>query len=450
MAKPAGLFPDDQTVGMITDLYELTMAAGYFLTGRRPRAVFEALVRVLPDNRSFLVAAGLEQALHYLTHVSFNDGQIDWLRRQPALAGLDAGFFDYLAGFRFEGDVWAVPEGTVVFAGEPLVRIEADLIEAQMVETYLLTCLNLQTLVASKSARINLAAAGRSVVDFGARRAHGPQAGLLAARAALIGGCSATSNVLAGQLLGASVVGTQAHSWIMAFDDEGEAFEQYARIFGDRTVCLVDTYNTIEGTRKAARLGKQLAGVRLDSGDMVKLSKQVRRELDRAGCQHTEIIASGDLNEYVIADLLAAGAPIDTFGVGTDLVTSRDAPALSVVYKVVAVERDNRLVPVIKRSADKQTLGWAKQVFRSYDADGAMSGDVIGLADEDLPGEPLLCPVMRQGKLSADPPPVAEIADRCRQQLERLPRRLRQLAGGVHYPVGISAALQRAQPNPDG
>ena len=448
MRQPESLFPTNDRLPLMTDLYELTMAAGYFATGKRDTVAFEAFVRALPANRSYLVAAGLEQALQYILDLQFGEEAIEWLRTQPQFARVPNEFFEYLRGFRFHGDVWAVPEGTVVFAGEPLVRVEGDLIEAQVLETYLLTCLNLQTLVASKAARIVTAASGRPVVDFGARRAHGPQAGLLAARGAIIGGCAGTSNVEAARVLGVPAVGTMAHSWIMAFEDEAEAFRAFCEVFPGHTTCLIDTYDTLRGARIAARtLGPRLQGVRLDSGDLLELSRQVRLILDENGCRQAKITASSDLNEFAIRELLAAGAPIDAFGVGTDMVTSRDAPALSVVYKLVArQETPGRWRAVVKRSRDKATLGERKQVWRKYGADGRADHDVMGLADERLAGESLLRQYIAGGRLVVDLPSVPRIAERARQQIAALPETAMQLQGGYAHPVQVSEGLRAVQP----
>ncbi len=445
---PQSLFPTDDDVGTMTDLYQLTMAAGYVHTGlHERRACFEAFVRVLPSNRSYLIAAGLEQVVHYLTHLHFNDEQVAWLRSQPVFANVPADFFDYMRQLRFTGDVWAMPEGTVFFANEPILRVTADLIQAQLIETYLLTCQTLQTLVASKAARIVSAARGRPVADFGARRAHGPMAGLLAARAALIGGCAATSNVEAARRLGATAVGTQAHSWVMSFDDEQEAFLRYAEIFGPHTVCLIDTYDTVAGTHKAIAVGRDLRGVRLDSGDLLSLSKQVRDVLDRAGLDDTKILASGDLNEFLIAKLLDAGAPIDLFGVGTEMVTSIDAPALSLVYKLVeSADESGRMVPRAKRSADKATLAGAKQVYRRHDTSGSMTGDVLALADDRADGTPLLEPVMRSGEVIADLPDLETITQRAKTQVMALPASLTRFDGTGPYGVEVSESLRRHQP----
>ena len=448
MKTPQSLFPTDDLVGTMTDLYQLTMAAGYFHNDlHERRACFEAFVRILPANRNYLIAAGLEQALHYLTQLRFTDEQIDWLRRQPVFAKVSGGFFDYLREMRFTGDVWAMPEGTVFFPNEPVLRVSADLIQAQLVETNILTCLTLQTLVASKAARIVSAAQGRPVADFGARRAHGPMAGMLAARGALIGGCTSTSHVEAARRLGVPATGTQAHSWIMSFDDEQEAFLRYAELFGPHTVCLIDTYDTIAGVHKAVAVGERLRGVRLDSGDLVVLSKQVRQVLDQAGLRHTQILASGDLNESRIADLLDAGAPIDLFGVGTEMVTSIDAPALSLVYKLVeSADASGKMVPRAKRSADKATLARAKQVCRRHDASGTMTGDLLTPEGDPVGGTPLIEPVMAAGRLSRDLPDLQTIAQRAKTQMAALPASLRKLDAFAGYSVEVSESLHRRQP----
>ncbi len=452
MRQPDSLLPADQDLPLMTDLYELTMAAGYFLAGKHETVAFEAFVRTLPPNRGFLLAAGLEQALHYVLALRFDGSAIDYLRSLPQFAPLPTAFFDYLRDFRFAGDLWAVPEGTPVLAGEPLIRVEGDLIQAQILETCLLTCLNIQTLVATKAARVNIAARGRPVVDFGARRAHGPQAGLLAARGAIIGGCTGTSNVHAARRLSVPPVGTMAHSWIMAFATEREAFARFDEAFPGHTVCLIDTYDTVGGAAiAAATLGARLRGVRLDSGNLLTLSKQVRRVLDENGCPHATIVASSDLNEWAIRDLLAAGAPIDSFGVGTDMVTSKDAPALSLVYKLVATQDpQGPWRAVVKRSEDKATLGERKQVWRQYDAAGRATGDRIGLIDETQPGEPLLRQYVAAGRLVRDLPAVAEIAAAARAGIESLPPGARELRGSYAYPVQTTPALRAAQPDTEG
>ncbi|MER3415867.1 MAG: nicotinate phosphoribosyltransferase [Gemmataceae bacterium] len=447
-----GLFPSDEQLGLLTDLYELTMAAGYYVQGMaRWPATFELWVRRLPGCRRYLVTAGLEQAVHYLTHLHFTAQEIAYLRAHPSFAHVPQSWFDYLRTLRFEGDVWAVPEGTVVFAGEPLVRIEAPLDVAQIVETYLLTTLSMQTMVASKAARIVWAAQGRGVVDFGSRRAHGPQAGLLAARASFIAGCSGTSNVEAARRLGIPAVGTQAHSWIMAHDDETEAFRRFGTVFPQACTLLIDTYDTLTGVRHALASGVPFQAVRLDSGDLLTLSRAVRCILDEAGRTDARIVASGDLNEYRIAELVRAGAPIDLFGVGTEMVTSRDDPTLGVVYKLVAIDTPHGHAGRFKLSPEKRTYPHAKQVYRQRDAQGQFLGDRIALATEPPPDtgnwQPLLVPVMRQGQVVYPWPDLHAVQRYCQHQLAELPEQYKHLQGDEVYPVEISTALQTSVPS---
>jgi nicotinate phosphoribosyltransferase len=439
--EPCAAFVSDGNFALATDLYELTMAAGYLRSRRNEPATFELFARDLPPRRSYLLAAGLEQAVHYLTHLRFTEPQIAYLRSQPVFAEVGSEFFDYLRGFRFRGDLDAMPEGTVAFANEPLLRVTAPILDAQIVETYLLTTVAFQTLVAAKASRVVAAARGRSVVDFGSRRAHGPQAGLLAARAAYIGGCDATSNVLAGWLFGIPIAGTQAHSWVMSFEEEEEAFRAYHEVFPKHTVLLLDTYDTLAAARKATAFGPALRGVRLDSGNLLALSRRVRRILDDAGMRRTRILASGDLNECRIARLIRAGAPIDAFGVGTDMVTSRDAPALSCVYKLVEQQVGGHDVPRLKRSAHKGTYPGRKQAFRLLDKRGRYRGDLIGLDGEPLDGEKLLVPILRGGELVGPLPSLRENRERAAQGLERLPPRFRRIQSPAQYPVRWSARI---------
>lgn len=429
--------------GLATDLYQLTMAAAYHANGRCERASFELFARRLPKDRSYLIVAGLEQALDYLRRLSFSPDEIEYLRGLPVFASVSPEFFDYLRDFRFTGEVWAMPEGMIAFAGEPLVRVTAPLIEAQIIETYLLSVINFQTLIATKASRIVEAAQGRGVIEFGARRAHGFDAAIYAARAAFIGGCVGTSNVEAGRMFDIPVYGTAAHSFTMAFDREIDAFRAYFKVFPESTTLLLDTYDTIGAARLATEFGSKLRGVRLDSGDIVELSKQVRAILDDAGMRQTKILASGDLNEYKIAEMLAAGAPIDLFGVGTDLSTSYDAPALGGVYKLVEVELDGRTEPKMKLSRDKATYPHRKQVWRNSADSGAFASDVIGMADEaGLSGEALLVEVMRGGAITSPPPSLREIQNRARRQLERLPAEYKSLAEPENYPVNYSSKLE--------
>ncbi|HYL97912.1 MAG TPA: nicotinate phosphoribosyltransferase, partial [Blastocatellia bacterium] len=376
----------NRTLGLTTDLYELTMAAAYFQAAIKNRAVFELYVRRLPPNRNYLVAAGLEQALDYLSNLKIGDAEIEFLRNHPAFKHVTEEFFDYLKKFRFTGDVWAIPEGTAVFGMEPLLRVEAPIIEAQVVETFLMSTISFQTLIASKASRVVAAAGGRSIVDFGTRRAHGTEAGLFAARAAYIGGCSGTSNVEAGHRFGIPTFGTVAHSFIMAFDDEMRALSSFYEMFPETATLLLDTYDTISAAKAVASLiGPGVRSVRLDSGDLVDLSCRVREILDQAGMQETQIFASGDMNEYRIADIVKRGGRIDGFGVGTEMVTSYDAPALNSVYKLVSLYEEGRESMRIKLSPEKLTYPGAKQVWRFTDDGGHASGDVIALAREGQP-----------------------------------------------------------------
>ena len=438
------IFPPPEHSGLLTDLYELTMAAAYFESGKsQESATFELSIRSLPAPRSFLLAAGLEQAVRYLEHLSFEDSEIDYLRQHPAFENVKASFFDFLADLHFTGTVWALPEGTAVFAEEPLLRVTAPIVEAQIAETYLLSMLTYQTSVATKAARMVRAAAGRGVVEFGTRRAHGPSAGLLAARASYIGGCLGTSNVLAGFALGIPTYGTAAHSWIMSFEDEEEAFRKFAAIYGPRAVLLIDTYDSEEGARKALGLGLPFRGVRLDSGNFQELSRRVRKILDAGGRTDAVIMASGDLNEYLIEKLAEANAPIDLFGVGTDLVTSRDAPSLSGVYKMVEMETRGHVRYTAKFSESKVSYPGKKQVYRFSRPGGEYARDVLALASESFAdAEPLLELVMENGISVSPLPSLKQIQERAAASLSRLPQGVQRLHAPDQFPVEKSSGLQ--------
>jgi nicotinate phosphoribosyltransferase len=428
---------------LLVDLYELTMAAAYFEHRVDCRATFELFVRQLPRERSYLVAAGSDSALEYLETLHFTDEDIRFLRHQPAFQSVSEAFFDYLRTFRFTGDVQALEEGTLVFAEEPILQVTAPALEAQVVETYLLSVINYETLVASKAARVVGAARGRGVLEFGTRRAHGPEAGVRAARAAYVGGCIATSNVLAGYRYGIPLAGTAAHSWTQIFPTERESFEALLETFPERAILLIDTYDSLTGAETAAALGRKVAGVRLDSGDLLEKSRQVREILDRRGLTETKIVASGDLNEYKIEELVSQGAPIDVFGVGTDLATSRDVPALSVVYKLVQVERAGRVELKTKFSEQKVHSPGRKQVFR-FSRDGHFHYDLIACADEAYPeAAPLLQTVMKDGRRLTPPRPLAEVQAGTLATLARLPEGYRALHDAPAYPVVKSAALER-------
>lgn len=428
---------------LATDLYELTMMAGYESRHLEARATFELYVRQLPPNRAFLVAAGLEQAVEFLRNLRFRPEEIAWLRTLPNLQAVPSAFFDRtLAELRFTGDVDAVPEGTPVFPLEPLLRISAPLVQAQLVETALLAYVTFQTTIASKAVRVVHAAAGRAVMEFGSRRAHGPEAALLAARAAYLAGCSSTSNVEAGYRFGIPLSGTMAHSWVTSFDDELEAFRAYAAVYGEQSTFLIDTYDTIEAARKIVSAGLRPAAVRIDSGHLATLCRRVRDIFDEGGLKHTRILVSGDLDEHTIADLLASETPIDGFGVGTALSTSKDAPALGGIYKLVEIVRAGATLPVMKLSGGKVSYPGRKQVWRRL-AGVHATGDLISLADEAGPpgSRALLAPVMRAGRLSAPLPTLTEARAYHRLALEELPASLRTLDSSLHFPVATSAEL---------
>ncbi|MBS1823687.1 MAG: nicotinate phosphoribosyltransferase [Acidobacteria bacterium] len=413
---------------LLTDLYQLTMAAGYFEAGKiQETATFELFVRRLPLNRNFLVCAGLAQAVEYLLNFRFRPEEIAWLRTLPQFANASPAFFDYLAQLRFTGDLFAMPEGTPVFPGEPLLTVRAPLVEAQIPETYLLSTIAFQTLIATKAARIVEIAGQKAVVEFGTRRAHSPQAGVLAGRAAYIGGCVGTSNTLAGMQFGIPVFGTAAHSWVQTFAHELEAFRSLQQLLGPNTVYLIDTYDTLEGARRAAQLGKPMWGVRIDSGNLVEMSRAVRRILDHAGLKEAKIMATSDLNEYKIAELLAAKAPIDAFGVGTDLATSADVPSLSAVYKIVELRQGEERRYTAKLSEGKRTLAGAKQVFRFSDHDiVGSSWECVGCKGGP-PAEALLQPVILNGALVQPLPEIQSSRQRSLDSVHRLPRSLRTL-----------------------
>ena len=429
--------------GLLTDLYELTMAAGYLQTGFDARATFELFVRHLPPHRNYLVAAGLEQGLEFLENVRFNAQEIDYLRRHPVFRNIRDEFFDYLATFRFTGDVWAMPEGSLVFPGEPMLRIVAPIIEGQIMETYLLSTLSYQTMIASKAARVVTTAQGRQIVDFGARRAHGSQASLLAARAASIGGCEGTSNVLAGQQFGMTTYGTQAHSWVMAHEDEAVAFAHFLDAFPEHAVLLLDTYDVRRAIKTIVAMKRKPAGVRLDSGNLAKDSQWVRRALDRAGWKDVKIFASGDLDETRIAALLKKHAAIDAFGVGTALATPGDAPHLNLVYKLVKIERGGEARGAAKLTEAKVTYPGRKQVFRYSSPRGEFLRDKIALDDEPAAGgEPMLIHVMRDGKRILPQVAVGDSRALCAANLARLPRKYRQMNRPAEYPVIYTTDLE--------
>lgn len=426
---------------LFTDLYEVMMAQAYLARGMSGTAVFETFFRKLPETRSYVVAAGLSDVLDYLEALHFTRADVDYLR---GLGLFTDEFLRALASVRFTGDVWAVPEGTVVFPGEPIVQVTAPILEAQLAETFVVNQIHLQSVLASKAARVVDAARGRAVVDFGARRAHGTDAAVKAARAGYLAGLAGTSNVLAAREYGIPAFGTMAHSFVQAFDDELDAFDVFARIYPG-TALLVDTFDTLRGVDRVVELagrgaGLDVAAIRLDSGDLGTLAKAARAKLDAAGLNRIEIFASSGLDEYRIAALVAERSPIDAFAVGTKVVVAQDAPALDMAYKLVEYDGTGRS----KFSSGKVIYPGRKQVLRRL-ADGVFAGDTICRPGEEFDGEPLLVPVMKDGRrLPRHDSGLAESRERARRQIDRLPPALRALdAGERTYPVQVSPSITR-------
>lgn len=427
---------------LLTDLYQLTMMQAYLQRGMTDTAVFEFFVRKLPDTRHFLVAAGLAQAVEFLQELRFSEAELAWLERG---GHADRRLLDYLRELRFEGDIDAMPEGSVFFADEPILRVTAPLPVAQLVESRLINLLHFETLIASKAARIRLAAHDHLLVDFGMRRAHGAEAGLLAARAAYLAGFDGTATVLAGREFDIPLYGTMAHSFILAHDDESDAFEDFARVHPDKTVLLIDTYDTPQGARRVIEVARRLSaagirvhGVRLDSGDLDAVSREVRGILNAGGLPEVTIFASGNLDEYAVDGLLRSGAPVDGFGVGTRMDVSSDAPYLDCAYKLQEYAGRARR----KRSEGKATWPGRKQVYRLHDTTGRMAGDCITLEEAPVQGEALLQPIMRGGRLVAGLPSLQESRTRSLEQMASLPEALRDLDPGPSaYPVRIGTEL---------
>ena len=429
------------TSPLTTDLYELNMVQAYLDRSENKEAVFEFFVRRLPARRGFLLAAGLEDALQFLETVRYSDSEIAWLKSTSRFRD---NLLDYLKGFRFTGDVHAIPEGTVCFAPEPLLRISAPLPQAQLVESRLINILHYQTLIASKAARMVLAAPGKALSDFGLRTAHGAEAGLFSARASYIAGFAGAANVLAGERYGIPVVGTMAHSYVQVHDNEKQAFEDFARARPEGVILLIDTYNTEAGARKVVELypklkqdGILIRGVRINSGDLIAMSRKVRTIFDAAGMQDVVILVSGGVNEDVLQVMMKEQAPIDGFGIGVSLDVSTDAPALDCAYKL----QEYAGVPRRKLSEGKATWPGRKQIWRAYDAQGNMRGDVLSLETDKQQGETLIVPVMRGGKRVAPAPTLAQIRERAAAELKRLPEPLKRLEA-FDYPVTISDALK--------
>ena len=433
---------DIRSSALLTDFYQLTMLQGYLERGMEDTAVFECFVRTMPPQRGFFMAAGLAQLLEYLENVRFTPAELDWVANSSRFS---RSFIDYLERFRFAGDVQAMPEGTVFFANEPIVRITAPLPQAQFIETRLLNLLHYQTLIASKAARCVLAAEGKPVIDFGLRRSHGAEAGLLAARAGYLTGFAGSATVMAAPGFEVPVFGTMGHSFVQAHEAERHAFEHFADVQPDNVIFLLDTYDAQEGARTVVKLapglrdkGITIKGVRLDSGDLVELARQVRSILDDGGLGDVQITVSGNLDEDAIQRIVAAQAPVDLFAVGTKLATSADAPYLDCVYKLQ--EYAGR--PSRKRSEGKETWPGPKQVYRRYDQQGRIDHDVVTTAVDTQEGKPLIRPIMESGKRREPSPSLDHLRGRATAELATLPDKMRRLSSGATISIRISAALR--------
>ncbi|MBI4144099.1 nicotinate phosphoribosyltransferase [Candidatus Woesearchaeota archaeon] len=431
---------------LITDLYQLTMLASYFEHGMNNTATFEMFFRKLPQNWGYFLAAGLEDVINYVKDLHFEEEDIRYL---GSLNKFKADFLSYLSSFRFTGDVWAVPEGSVVFPNEPLLRVTAPLQEAQFIETYVLNKLNFQTMIATKASRVVHSANPSPVIDFGLRRAHDESAAINGARACYIGGCTATSNVEAGRLFGIPVKGTHAHSFVMSCCSELEAFRKYVKTFPTDPVLLIDTYDVMQGAKNAIVVAKELemqgnklCGVRLDSRDLVEKSKAVRSLFDANNVGYVMVVASNDLNEHKIADMKSKGARIDAYGVGTEMITSRDCPAIGGVYKLVEIYENGSFVPKMKTSDGKQTRPGRKQVFRVENRLG-MDYDTVALEDEGaVPGCPLLFPVIQKGERTDRIRSLDEIQKYAKYDLSLLPCDIIRITNPSAYSVEISPGLK--------
>jgi len=432
---------------LLLDLYELTMAQAYFAYKPRTMATFDLFVRQLPRNRSYLVACGLEDILDYIHNLRFSREDLRYLKSRKLFSGA---FLSYLAQFRFRGDIWAMPEGTIFFPQEPLLRVTAPIIEAQIIESFLLNTVNLQSMIASKAARVVVAAGGRPVFDFSLRRTHGAEAGLKVARSSYIAGFSGTATVEAGRLYGIPIVGTMAHSFVMSFKQEIESFLAYSHIFPQNSILLVDTYDVKKGIQNAIATGLslkdkgyRLSGIRLDSGDIVAWSKLARKMLDAAGLEYVRIFASGNLDEFKIRELLLRGARVDSFGVGTHMGASIDAPCLDVIYKLSeASDESGKFLPTMKLSRSKVTYPGRKQVFRLRDKSGRYLRDILALEKENIKGAPLLKKVVSKGRVIYQTPPLDKIRKKVAREILHFSSGLTAVYPKYRYPVVISNKLK--------
>ena len=447
MKNPKSGFINEQNLILSTDFYELTMGAAYYqynlnnnIEEEDDIAVFELFVRQLPKNRNYLIFAGLEQVIHYLQNARFSERTIEFLRKKDVFKKIDSSFFDdYLPKFKFKLDVWAMREGNFFFPNEPIMKIQGPMFHAQLAETYILNIINYQTIVASKASRIKNVAQDKTLLEFGTRRSHSPLAGVYAARASYIAGFNGTSNVIADIELGINSSGTMAHSFVQRFNNEMESFDVYNDIYGDNSIFLIDTYDTEQAANKITKFKNSIKAVRIDSGDLVDHSKKVRKILDENGCEKVLIVASSDLNEYRIKEILDKNAPIDAFGIGTELATSRDDPAIAGVYKLIEYNRK----PKIKISEDKLTYPGKKQIYRFYNKQGEFKEDILTLDYEPAPSdsEALLIPVMKKGILITNLPDLNNIQQFYNENIKKLPNKFKELDENHTFELRISKKL---------
>ncbi|MFW9901347.1 MAG: nicotinate phosphoribosyltransferase [Candidatus Thorarchaeota archaeon] len=441
-------FINDLNMILATDFYQLTMGAAYYqfnlendIDDNEDIATFELFIRKFPRNRNYLIFAGLEQAIQYLLNARFTERTIEFLRKKVVFKNIDPTFFDeYLPNFKFKLNVWGMKEGNFFFPNEPILRVQGPIFHAQIAETYLLNVINFQTLVASKASRIKTIAPDKVLLEFGTRRSHSPLAGVYAARASYIAGFNGTSNVAADLELGINSTGTMAHSFVQKFEHESDSFDSYYKIYDESSILLIDTYDTEKGAEISTKFGNNIRGVRIDSGDLIEHAKRVRKILDANGCEKVIIVASSDLNEYKIKKIIDENAPIDAFGVGTELATSRDDPTISGVYKIIEYNG----IPKIKISEKKITYPGIKQVYRIFDEKGIFKEDILSLENEPPPtnSEPLIIPIMKEGELIIELPKLDDIRKFYLDNIKKLPGDYKKLEEIDKVNVKISEKLQ--------
>ncbi|MFX1600794.1 MAG: nicotinate phosphoribosyltransferase [Promethearchaeota archaeon] len=442
-------FVNDLNMILATDFYQLTMGAAYYqynleneIDEQDDIATFELFIRKFPRNRNYLIFTGLEQAIQYLLNARFTHRTIEFLREKEVFRNIDSSFFEeFLPNFKFNLDVWAMREGNFFFPNEPVIRVQGPIFHAQIVETYLLNVINFQTLIASKASRVKNIAPDKVLLEFGTRRSHSPLAGVYAARASYIAGFNGTSNVVADLELGINSSGTMAHSFVQKFENEQDSFNSYFKIYGKDSILLIDTYDTEKGAEISSKFGNKIRGVRIDSGDLIDHAKKVRKILDDNGCEEVLIVASSDLNEYKIKEIIEKNAPIDAFGVGTELATSRDDPTISGVYKLIEYNGN----PIIKISEEKLTYPGIKQVHRMYDKNGMFKEDVLSLEYEPAPSksEPLLFQIMKNGELIKELPKLDDIQNFYLDNIKRLPNSYKSLEEVHMFDLQVSKKLQK-------